>query len=594
MKITTKELKKKWIDFFTSKGHVQIKNSSLIPENDGSVLFTTAGMHPLVPYLLGQPHPQGRKLCNIQRCLRTVDFDNIGDDTHCTFFEMLGNWSMGDYFKDIAIRNSYEFLTKQLNIPKERLAVTCFKGDEVAPKDTESHDIWKSCGLEESQIFYLDKEHNWWEVGPTGPCGPDSEMFYITDKEPCGPDCSPACDCGRYVEIWNDVFMQFVVHKEGEAPEPLKQKNVDTGMGLERTVAKLNGFQSVYDIDCFRPIIDFISENSKEKYCSSEKATRYTRIIADHIRSATFLLGDEKGIVPSNIGQGYILRRLIRRSINCANYLGFESKKIIDVANLYIDFYKDDYPILVEKKELINKELEKELAKFNQTIISGLKELNKLTSKLDTNLIDGKSAFRLYDTFGFPIELTEEIAREKGFNVDRKGFEEAFKEHQEKSRTASSGTFKGGLSSSDYIDTKYHTATHLMLASLREMFGDTVFQRGSNITPERVRFDFSFDRKMTDEEKATLENKVNGYIKQGIPVVREMMTLDQARKSGAMGIFDSKYGDTVSVYTIGNVSKEICGGPHVKNTNELGRFKILKEESSSSGVRRIKAVLLDE
>lgn len=590
--LTVEQLKQMWIKFYTEKGHVQIENASLIPQNDGSVLFTTAGMHPLVPYLLGAKHPSGNKLCDIQRCVRTNDIDEVGDNTHCTFFEMLGYWSLGAYFKDEAIKNSFEFLTSDeyLGIPLDRLAVTVFKGDETAPKDIESYEIWKKCGMPENQIFYEDKEHNWWSAGATGPCGPDTEMFFVTDKEPCSEHCSPSCDCGRYIEIWNNVFMQYVVHNEGDKPELLAQKNVDSGMGAERTVAILNGYKSVFEIECFKGAIEIMNQLAQHKYDESEEFARSFRIIADHMRSTVFIMGDENGITPSNLGQGYVLRRLIRRSINSAKKIGLEQDALIKVAEYYINYF-NDYPILTKRKEIVLSELEKEIKKFSNTINGGLKEIGKIMEKLDAKLIDGKIAFRLYDTFGFPIELTTEIAKENGFEVDLDGYKEAFKEHQEKSRMAGEQVFKGGLSSTSYADTKYHTLCHIMLATLREMFGETVLQRGCNITPERIRFDFSLDHKMTDDEKAELTKRVNDRIKQGAIVTKEEMTLEEARASGAMGIFDSKYGDRVTVYTIGDFSKEICGGPHVHNTSELGEFVLVKEESSSAGVRRIKGIL---
>ena len=590
--LTVEQLKKMWIEFYTQKGHVQIDNASLLPQNDGSVLFTTAGMHPLVPYLLGAKHPSGNKLCDIQRCVRTNDIDEVGDNTHCTFFEMLGYWSLGAYFKEEAIKNSFEFLTseKYLGIPLDRLAVTVFKGDETAPKDTESHDIWKNCGMPENQIFYESRENNWWSAGSTGPCGPDTEMFFVTDKKPCSEHCSPSCDCGRYIEIWNNVFMQYVVDNEGDAPKLLKQKNVDSGMGAERTVTILNGYKSVFEIECFKGAIDIMNNLAEHKYGQEEQFDRAYRIIADHMRSTVFIMGDENGISPSNIGQGYVLRRLIRRSINSAKRIGLDQNALLEIARYYINYF-NDYPILTERKDFILTELEKEIKKFSNTINGGLKEINKIIEKLDGNQIDGKTAFRLYDTFGFPIELTTEIAKEKGFTVDLDGYKQAYQEHQQKSRMAGEQVFKGGLSSTSYADTKYHTLAHIMLATLREMFGETVLQRGCNITPERIRFDFSLDHKMTDEEKKTLTDKVNARIKQGATVTKEEMTLEQARQSGAMGIFDNKYGEKVTVYTIGDFSKEICGGPHVHNTSELGEFVLLKEESSSAGVRRIKGIL---
>lgn len=590
--LTVEQLKQMWIQFYTDKGHAQIENSSLLPQNDGSVLFTTAGMHPLVPYLLGAKHPSGNKLCDIQRCVRTNDIDEVGDNTHCTFFEMLGFWSLGAYFKDEAIKNSFEFLTseKYLGIPLNRLAVTVFKGDKTAPKDDESYQIWKACGMPENQIFYEDKKHNWWSAGSTGPCGPDTEMFFVTDKAPCGENCSPSCDCGRYIEIWNNVFMQYVVHSDGEKPQLLEQKNVDSGMGAERTVTILNGYKSVFEIECFKGAIDIMNQSAEHKYLESDEYTRAYRIIADHMRSTVFIMGDENGIAPSNLGQGYVLRRLIRRSINSAKKIGLSQEQLIKVAEYYIDYFVD-YPILTKRKQFVLTELEKEIKKFSNTINGGLKELGKVMKNLSGKTIDGVTAFRLYDTFGFPIELTAEIAKENGFEVDLNGYKLAYQEHQQKSRMAGEQVFKGGLSSTSYADTKYHTLCHIMLATLREMFGETVLQRGCNITPERIRFDFSLDHKMTDDEKAELTKRVNARIKQGATVTKQEMTLEEAKKSGAMGIFDNKYGAKVTVYTIGDFSKEICGGPHVHNTSELGEFVLVKEESSSAGVRRIKGIL---
>lgn len=590
--LTVAQLKKMWIQFHLDKNHAEIKNSSLLPQNDGSVLFTTAGMHPLVPYLLGEPHPNGKRLCNVQRCIRTNDILEVGDNTHCTFFEMLGNWSLGDYFKEEAIKNSFEFLTskKYLDLPLSRIAVTVFAGDEITGKDVESYNLWKNCGLPENQIFYENASHNWWAAGPVGPCGPDTEMFFITEKERCSKHCSPACDCGRYIEIWNNVFMQYVIEKEGDKPKLLSKKNVDTGMGAERTVAVLNGYKSVFEIECFAGVIKLLDGWAKQKYTTDDITKKAYRIITDHIRSSVFIMGDENGISPSNVGQGYVLRRLIRRAINSSRTIGLDVDKLIKIAEYYIDFFAD-YPVLSERREFIVGELGREINKFNNTLSGGLKELNKLTERLDKKIIDGKSAFRLYDTFGFPVELTREIAKEKGFEVDIEGYEAAFKEHQEKSRMAGEQVFKGGLSSTSYEDTKYHTLAHILLASLREMYGDTIFQRGCNITPERIRFDFSLDRKMTEEEKIELSNKINGRIKQATDVKKQEMSLEEAKNSGAMGIFDGKYGEKVWVYSIGDFSKEICGGPHVNNTSELGEFVLVKEESSSSGVRRIKGIL---
>jgi len=598
--ITTKLLKEKFIKFFKEKNHVQIDSASLVPDNDGSVLFTTAGMHPLVPYLLGKEHPQGRRLCDYQKCVRTNDIDSVGDDSHLTFFEMLGSWSLGDYFKNEIIGYSYEFLTSKdyLNLPVDRLAVSVFAGNENSPKDEETYARWKELGIKEENIYYLGKkengkENNWWELGEVGPCGPDSEMFYITDKKPCGKNCSPACDCGRFLEIWNDVFMGFVRKEEGKPIVPLKDKNVDTGMGLERTVCVLNGYKSVYEVDSLRPAIEILEKLSGKSYNVVEEDTKAMRIIADHLRTSTMVMGDEIATTPSNVGRGYVLRRLIRRSINFARRLNINPFDLEEVVNFYLDFFKADYTCLQNNADFVREEFRKEVKKFNNTITQGLKEFDKVVSDMTDVKINGAVAFRLYDTFGFPLELTCELAKEKGLEVNVEEYNECYKNHQEKSRTSSAGVFKGGLAGTDYGYAKYHTATHLLLAALRKHFGEGVLQRGSNITLERMRFDFSFDRKLTPEEILLIENEVNTNIQRQIPVICEEMTLDEARKRGAMGIFENKYGDKVTVYTIGDVSKEICGGPHAQNTKDLGYFKITKEESSSSGVRRIKAILTD-
>ena len=590
---TVKQLKNLWIKFFNEHNHKQIEGSSLVPENDGSVLFTTAGMQPLVPYLLGRPHPQGKRLFNVQRCLRTNDIDSVGDENHFTFFEMMGNWSLGDYFKEEAIKNSFEFLTSKdyLDLPVEKLAVTVFEGDENAPRDTESAEIWQKCGMPKEKIFYLGKEHNWWSAGETGPCGPDTEMFYITDNPACCENCNPACDCGRYVEIGNNVFMQYVVKNPGKKPQLLDQKNVDTGMGLERNVAALNGFKSAYEIDVMKGAIEVLESISSAKYNENEHTTRAYRIVCDHLRASTFILGDEHRISPSNVGQGYVLRRLIRRAVTYAKKIGCDLERLNEIASYYIKYYKQDCPILLTNKDVIVNELNAEVKKFNNTLNQGLKEFNKAVAKSADAKIDGPTAFRLHDTFGFPIELTQELAKEQGILVDTEGYKKAFAEHQQLSRASLNTVFKGGLQGHSEAETKYHTCAHLVLGALRQMYGPNTIQRGFNVTPERMRFDFNLDRKMTDEEKKILEDLVNQKIKESIPVVCESMTPKQAHESGALGIFDSKYGETVTVYTIGDFSKEICGGPHVKNTGELGEFKLVKEESSSAGVRRIKGIL---
>ncbi len=603
---TDRQLKELWFKFFEKHGFKKIPGYSIIPENDPTVLFTTAGMHPLVPYLLGETHPAGNKIFDVQRCIRTGDIDDVGDDSHLTCFEMLGNWYLGSCPKEEMIKLSYEFLTSKeyIGIPKERLAVTVFEGDETAPRDEEAINAWLACGVKKENIYPLSKDCNWWGLGSgVGPCGPDSEMYYDTGKEACGPNCSPACDCDKYLEIWNDVFMQYKVDKVGEKAKKLERPNIDTGMGLERTVAVLNGQESVYDSGCLKKVIDFIGSKAEKGYLSSDSAKRSYRIITDHLRSATFVLGDERGVAPSNVGQGYVLRRFIRRSVNCARNIGLDCKYFADIASIYIEEYGQDYQDIKANSEKIKDELAKEVEKFSKAIDEGHREFEKVINGIERhkqfakegeiveNILSGKACFRLYDTFGFPFELTRELANERGYSVDEEGFKKAFEEHQEKSRQASAGQFKGGLADTSKQSARLHTATHLMLAGLQKMFGKDVVQKGSNITPERLRFDFNLDHKMTEEELKTLENFVNDAIAKAIDVKCEVMTLEEARKSGAHGTFSNKYGDEVKVYTIGSVSKEICGGPHADNTSELHHFKILKEESSSSGIRRIKAVI---
>lgn len=588
-KLTTHELKRLWLEFWTSKGYKTIPSASVVPENDATVLFTTAGMHPLVPYLLGEKHPMGDKLCDYQACIRTNDIDDVGDPSHCTFFEMLGNWTLGECNKREMIKNSFAFLTEKLGIPKDRLAVSVFAGDENAPRDTEAHDAWVEAGLGDTQVFYLPKENNWWALGGgTGPCGPDTEMFFDTGKPKCCDTCSPACDCGKYLEIWNDVFMQYYVKEAGHPVEKLARPNIDTGMGLERTVCVLNGVESVYDTGIFKDVIDYLSKFANAPYVEESIKKSY-RVICDHIRASVFILSS--GITPAPVGQGYVLRRLIRRSVNHARKIAIEKQQILEVAKIYVNEYQEYYPEIKEKQDLILKELDEEIEKFSKTIQLGQKEFEKVAFYSKDKTINGKTAFRLYDTFGFPLELTIEMAKEIGYNVDEDGYHKAFLEHQEKSRTAAAGTFKGGLSDTSDNTARLHTATHLLLAGLQTLFDENIVQKGSNITPERLRFDFNFPRKMLPEELKQLEDFVNDAIKKEIDVTCEEMTLDQARASGAKGIFANKYGDKVKVYTIGNVSKEICGGPHANNTRELKSFKIIKEESSSSGVRRIKAVI---
>lgn len=589
------ELREKYLSFFREKGHAVIPSASVIPENDPTVLFTTAGMHPLVPYLLGASHPEGKRLTNVQKCIRTGDIDEVGDATHCTFFEMLGNWSLGDYFKKEAIQWSWEFLTseKWLNIPREKLYVTVFAGDEDAPRDMESFNLWVSMGVPEDHIFFLPKENNWWgPAGQTGPCGPDTEMFIDTGKPKCGPDCSPACNCGKYVEIWNDVFMEYNKTQDGRY-EPLGQKNVDTGMGLDRTIAILQGVGSVYDTDLYKGIMDRIAQLAEKEYGQDHETTRAYRIVADHIRTSTFILGDEKGVTPSNVDQGYVLRRLIRRAVRYGMQIGIPEGSTPRIAEAVIDQYGSVYPELEKNRQFIMNELSLEEERFQRTIKQGLKEFDKLIARLgtDAKMIAGQDAFRLYDTFGFPIEFTQELAEEKGFKVDIEGFKESFRRHQEISQAGASQRFKGGLADHTEETARLHTATHLLHAALRKVLGDEVAQKGSNITAERLRFDFSFSRKMTPEEIEQVERLVNEAIDKDYEVVCEEMSLEDAKNSGAIGLFDSKYGNRVKVYTIGDFSKELCGGPHASRTGELGKFKIVKEESSSAGVRRIRAVL---
>lgn len=590
-KMTSEQLRQAYLEFFKSKGHAIIPSASLIPENDPSVLFTTAGMHPLVPYLLGQKHPAGKRLTDVQKCVRTGDIDEVGDATHLTFFEMLGNWSLGDYFKEESIGFSFEFLTKVLEIPVEKIAVTVFAGDEDCPRDTFAAGVWEKLGIPKERIFYLPKKNNWWYAGATGPCGSDTEIFIDTGKPACSDHCDPSCDCGKWVEIWNNVFMEFNRNADGKF-EPLKQKNVDTGMGLERTVCMINGLKSAYETDLFADIIAKISEESGKKYGENEEDTRAMRIIADHIRTATFLIGDERGVVPSNVDQGYVLRRLIRRSVRFAMQIGFDSTKLVELAKMYIAKYKAVYPELEANADKIVSELAKEEEKFSKTLENGLKEIEKVLKYVQGDKLNGKTAFRLYDTFGFPIEMTQEICRERGFGVDIDGYNNAFAEHQKKSQAGAEQKFKGGLADTSTQTTYLHTATHLLLGSLKKVLGrDDIQQKGSNITAERLRFDFNFDRPLTEEEKKAVEDAVNDAIARDIPVVCEEMTVEEARKQNAVGVFGSRYGEMVKVYTIGDVDKEICGGPHAEHTGQLGHFTIVKEQSSSAGVRRIKATI---
>ena len=650
--ITSAQLREMFQAFMESKGHHRIQSASIIPENDPTVLFTTAGMHPLVPYLMGTPHPAGTRLTDVQKCIRTGDIEEVGDPSHLTFFEMLGNWSLGDYFKKEAISWSWEFLTSPdyLGLDKDKLAFSVFAGDEDCPRDEEAHDIWRSMGAAEDHIFYLPKENNWWgPAGQTGPCGPDTEMFIIRDKAPCGPNCSPACSCGRYLEIWNDVFMQYNKQKDGTFI-PLEKKNVDTGMGLERTICVLTGKKTVYETDAFSGIIAKIAELSGKEYDADEAVTRAFRVVADHLRTSTFILGDDRGVSPSNTDQGYILRRLIRRAVRYGMSLGMQDGFTAEIAQVIIDQYKAVYPELDRNAAFVTEQLKLEEGRFARTLKQGEKEFEKVynntvntkallesilsaedkiafaqelakVKKLrpspdmlpiieaanaadeaalvaavnarmaSLNMLDGRSAFKLYDTFGFPIEMTIELAAEKGLTVDEADFAERFKQHQEKSHQGAEQKFKGGLADHSEQTAKLHTATHLLHSALRKVLGDEVAQKGSNITAERLRFDFSFGRKMTAEELAEVERLVNVAIDAKVPVVCEEMTVPEAKAKGAIGLFESKYGEKVRTYKMGEYSFEICGGPHAENTGDLGSFKIQKEESSSAGVRRIKAVI---
>ncbi|MBO6121988.1 MAG: alanine--tRNA ligase [Kiritimatiellae bacterium] len=610
--LTADELRDKYLKFFESKGHAIIPGASVIPENDPTVLFTTAGMHPLVPYLMGaMEHPAGTRLTDVQKCVRTGDIDEVGDAAHLTFFEMLGNWSLNDYFKKEAISWSFEFLTQHLGFKPEQLNVTVFRGegkegeDGYIPADEEAVEIWKSVGIPEERIFRLPREDNWWgPAGTTGPCGPDTEMFIDTGKEKCGPDCRPGCHCGKYIEIWNDVFMQYNKNEEGKFV-PLGRHNVDTGMGVERTICMMSGAPTVYDTEIFAPIMAKIDElsNSTGKGAGApelpsippEDRLRAKRIIADHMRTATFILCDPKGgVKPGNIGANYVLRRLIRRAVRYARMLGIGEGFTVKLAEVICDKYSHVYPELKANLAQCRIDLEAEEKRFNATLDKGEAMYKKVAEQLKLHgqsQISGKTAFKLYDTFGFPLEMTVEMATKDGLTVDKEGFDEANRKHQELSRTTSAGSFKAGLQDNSEVVTRMHTATHLLHAALHKVLGPTANQKGSNITAERLRFDFTWPEPMTAEQKAEVEKLVNGWIADAIPVTKKTTTVEEAKSEGAMALFGSKYGDQVTLYTIGDVSKEICCGPHVANTKELGSFKIVKEQSSSAGVRRIKAVI---
>ena len=586
--ISSEILKKKYLEFFQQKGHKVITNASLIPENDPTALFISAGMHPLVPYLLGQPHPSGKRLVNVQKCLRTSDIDEVGDSFHLSFFEMLGNWSLGDYFKQDSIRWSYEFLTNEewLNIDPERLYYTVFAGDDESPRDVESAHVWMELGVPEEKIFYLPKKDNWWgPVGSTGPCGPDTEIFYDTGKEACSDDCQPGCSCGKYCEIWNNVFMEFNKTPDGKYV-PLDQKNVDTGMGVERTTAVLQGKDNAYETEIFKPLVDKVMELAGLEEIAEDQV-RSVRVIVEHARAATFLL--DEGIVPLNVEQGYVLRRMIRKAIRHGKLLGIEDEFLSVLAGVTIGSYSDDYPYLRSREDVILSELEKEFRKFNNTLRKGLNRFNRIARK--ENKISGEDAFLLYQSFGFPIEITKELGVENDIPVDVDGFYEKFEEHQKVSRASATKRFGSGLADKSTETVKLHTATHLLNEALRKVLESDVVQKGSNITPERLRFDFNFHRKLTKEELKAVEDEVNKQIQKGIAIRKIETTFEEAKKLGAQALFEHRYGDKVSVYIIGDYSLEVCSGPHVENTGELGHFKITKERSISAGVRRIRAVL---
>ena len=584
------EIRNKYLDFFKRHEHAVIPSAPLIPENDPSVLFTTAGMQPLVPYLLGEKHPEGTRLTDFQKCLRTNDIDEVGDNRHLTYFEMLGNWSLGDYFKEESIAMSFEFLTKELGIPVEKLSVTCFAGDEDCQRDEVTASCWKKAGIPEDRIYYFGKDDNWWIAGEEGPCGPDTEMFYDTGKPKCSENCNPSCGCGKYVEIWNNVFMEFFKTKDGKYTK-LKQHNVDTGLGLERMTMLLQGKETPFDTELFKPVMDKLQELAGENDSIESR-----RIVAEHLRASMMIIQD--GGLPSNVDRGYILRRLIRRMVRHLRKLQINLNELEELIDLNIDTLKEMYPELHQNSNKIKSVIIEEKDKFEKTLERGEREFNKIVNRMKNegqDTISGQDLFTLYETYGFPPEVTQDLAREAGLKVDTTEFDKLFKEHQEKSRMGSEQKFKGGLAGTGEQEVRYHTATHLLNAALKVILGKDVHQKGSNITPERMRVDFSCDHKLTDEEKKKVEDLVNEWISRGLDVKCEEMKKDDAIKSGAECMFIEKYPDIVTVYSIGNdketVSKELCGGPHVKNTSELGHFKIKKEEASSAGVRRIKAIL---
>ena len=608
MKINSQKLRETWLKYYESKGHLNIGAVSLIGDGSTGVMFNVAGMQPLMPYLLGEKHPSGKtRLCNVQGCVRTVDIDSVGDQTHLTFFEMMGNWSLGDYFKKEKTKWTYDLLTKEFGLDPNKICSTVFAGDASAPRDEETAKLLQDLGIKKENIYFLPKADNWWELeGTVGtPCGPDNEWFYPLHDQPCGPNCDLNCKCGRYVEIGNDVYMQY--KKTSTGYEPLSNKNVDTGFGFERVLMFLNGHTDVYKTDLFSGVIEYIEQKSGKKYEQDAESTTAMRIVADHMRTTVMLIGDINGILPSNTGSGYILRRLMRRAIRFARSLNLQSEDLREIAIIYIDkVYPKAYPLLVEKKQYILDEISKEVVKFETMLVQGTKEFEKVVNGIERKnqfmsqnnpnyvpetQISGKQAFRLYETFGFPVEMTIEMAQERGLGVDMLGYNQAFLEHQELARTAQAGEAKGGLTGQGEEETRYHTATHLTLAGLRKLYGEKTVQHGSNITNERMRFDFNLDRKMTDEEIKLLEDFVNDAIDKKIDVKKIELPYKQALADGAYGIYNGKPDEIVSVYVIGDVDKQICGGPHVKNTSELGHYKITKEQSSSSGIRRIKAIL---
>lgn len=593
MQITADQLRNKYLKFFESKGHAIISGASLIPENDPTVLFTTAGMHPLVPFLLGEKHPAGKRLVNVQKCVRTGDIDAVGDTCHLTFFEMLGNWSLGDYFKKEAITWSFEFLTQELGFKPEQLSVTVFEGEDGIPRDTESAEIWQSLGIPPERIYALPREDNWWgPAGTTGPCGPDTEMFIDNGQATCSPECRPGCNCGKYIEIWNDVFMQYNKSAEGTY-DPLKQHNVDTGMGVERTICMLNGHETVYETELFAPIMAKIRDLTTTE-TDAETRTRAERIIADHIRTAVFILGDPKGgVKPGNIGANYVLRRLIRRSVRYAKMLGIPSGYTKTLAEVVITNYRNAYPELADNRNTIITELTTEEERFERTLSAGQREFDKVATamlKHGQTTLSGRTAFKLYDTYGFPLDFTVELAAEQGMAVDCEGYEAAFKKHQERSKQGDA-TFKGGLADNTVATTRLHTATHLLHKALQIVLGEHAVQKGSNITPARLRFDFAHPQKVTPEELKKIEEVVNDAIQRNLPITVETMSFEDAKAKGAIALFAGRYDEQVKVYSTGDFSMEVCGGPHVASTGELGGFKIQKEEASSAGVRRIRAVV---